>query len=87
MLRSSIPFPIRTPTIAGRIIKIDAHEESTKFIRRRACELAILHARGYSAPFHRFGFGRSPNTIAAELKRNSYQVGKSAAWSSRLAPL
>lgn len=38
-------------------------------------ELQILHEKGYSARSIAAVLGRSPNTIAAELKRNSYVDG------------
>lgn len=38
-------------------------------------EIDILHARGYSARAIARALGRSPNSIAAELKRNSYRDG------------
>ena len=38
-------------------------------------EIAILHNKGYSARSIATALGRSPNTIAAELKRNSYEDG------------
>lgn len=39
-------------------------------------EIDILHGRGYSARSIARALGRSPNTIATELKRNSYKDGR-----------
>jgi len=39
-------------------------------------EIDILHGKGYSARSIAKALGRSPNTIADELKRNSYQDGR-----------
>src|SRR5258708_6613620 len=39
-------------------------------------ELQILHEKGYSSRAIAAVLGRSPNTIAAELKRNSYTDGR-----------
>lgn len=39
-------------------------------------EIEILHGRGYSARSIAGALGRSPNTIADELKRNSYKDGR-----------
>lgn len=39
-------------------------------------EIDILHSRGYSARSIARALRRSPNTIAAELKRNSYKDGR-----------
>lgn len=39
-------------------------------------EIDILHSRGYSARSIARALGRSPNTIADELKRNSYKDGR-----------
>lgn len=40
------------------------------------CEIDILHSKGYSARAIAKALGRSPNTVANELKRNSYQDGR-----------
>jgi IS30 family transposase len=39
-------------------------------------EIEILHGRGYSARSIASALGRSPNTVADELKRNSYENGR-----------
>lgn len=39
-------------------------------------EIDILNAKGYSARAIARALGRSPNTIASELKRNSYKDGR-----------
>ena len=39
-------------------------------------EIDILHGKGYSARAIATVLGRSPNTVAAELKRNSYTDGR-----------
>lgn len=46
-------------------------------------ELQILHEKGYSARAIAGVLGRSPNTIAAELKRNSYGNSKRTALEKR----
>lgn len=42
-------------------------------------EIDILHSKGYSARAIARALGRSPNTVADELKRNSYKDGRYAA--------
>jgi IS30 family transposase len=51
-------------------------KKAPKLSSAERSELQILHARGYSARSIASVLGRSPNTIAAELKRNSYGDGK-----------
>lgn len=50
-------------------------KQAKKFSSNERCELQILHDKGYSARAIAKVLGRSPNTIAAELKRNSYSSG------------
>lgn len=47
-------------------------KKAPKFSAVERSELQILHDKGYSARAIARVLGRSPNTIAAELKRNSY---------------
>lgn len=51
-------------------------KKASKLTGAERCEVDILHGRGYSARSIAKALGRSPNTIAAELKRNSYQDGR-----------
>lgn len=50
-------------------------KQAKKFTDEERSELQILHSKGYSARAIARALGRSPNTIAAELKRNSYASG------------
>jgi IS30 family transposase len=50
-------------------------KRAKKFTNEERSELQILHGKGYSARSIAKVLGRSPNTIAAELKRNSYSSG------------
>lgn len=50
-------------------------KKAPKFTAVERDELQILHEKGYSARAIAKALGRSPNTIAAELKRNSYGCG------------
>lgn len=50
-------------------------KKASKLNDAERCEIDILHNRGYSARSIAKVLGRSPNTIAAELKRNSYKDG------------
>lgn len=50
-------------------------KRAKKFTDEERGELQILHSKGYSARAIAAALGRSPNTIAAELKRNSYHTG------------
>src|ERR1700737_2831043 len=54
-------------------------KQAQKFTDAERCELQILHTKGYSARAIGKVLGRSPNTIAAELKRNSSEDGEYAA--------
>ncbi len=51
-------------------------KKAQKFTDTERSELQILHGRGYSARAIAIALGRSLNTIAAELKRNSYSDGR-----------
>lgn len=50
-------------------------KKASKLTNAERSEIDILHTKGYSARSIAKALGRSPNTIAAELKRNSYQDG------------
>lgn len=50
-------------------------KRASKLSGSERSELQILHDKGYSARAIARALGRSPNTIAAELKRNSYGSG------------
>lgn len=50
-------------------------KKAPKFSAVERSELQILREKGYSARAIARALGRSPNTIAAELKRNSYGSG------------
>lgn len=50
-------------------------KKAAKLTDAERSEIDILHAKGYSARSIAKALGRSPNTIAAELKRNSYRNG------------
>lgn len=50
--------------------------KASKLTGAERSEVDILHAKGYSARAIARALGRSPNTIAAELKRNSCVVGR-----------
>ena len=51
-------------------------KKAPKLTDAERCEIDILHSKDYSARSIAAALGRSPNTIAAELKRNSYQDGR-----------
>lgn len=51
-------------------------KKAPKITDAERSEIDILHTRGYSARSIAKALGRSPNTIAAELKRNSYADGR-----------
>lgn len=51
-------------------------KKASKLTDAERSEIDILHGKGYSARSIAKALGRSPNTIAAELKRNSYQDGR-----------
>lgn len=51
-------------------------KKASKITDAERSEIDILHAKGYSARSIAKALGRSPNTIAHELKRNSYQDGR-----------
>lgn len=51
-------------------------KNASKITDAERSEIDILHAKGYSARAIASALGRSPNTIAAELKRNSYKGGR-----------
>jgi IS30 family transposase len=50
-------------------------KRASKITDAERSEIDILHAKGYSARSIASALGRSPNSIASELKRNSYQDG------------
>jgi transposase, IS30 family len=54
-------------------------KKASKITDAERSEIDILHNKGYSARSIARALGRSPNTIAAELKRNSYEDGRYAA--------
>src|SRR5215472_12516140 len=49
-------------------------KKAKKFTNEERYELQILHEKGYSCRAIAKVLGRSPNTVAAELKRNSYST-------------
>lgn len=51
-------------------------KKASKLTDAERCEIDILHAKGYSARSIAKVLGRSPNTVATELKRNSYRDGR-----------
>ena len=51
-------------------------KKASKITDAERSEIDILHGKGYLARSIAKALGRSPNTIAAELKRNSYQDGR-----------
>jgi IS30 family transposase len=51
-------------------------KKSPKITNVERSEIDILHTKGYSARAIARALGRSPNTIASELKRNSYKDGR-----------
>lgn len=51
-------------------------KKASKITDAERSEIDILHTKGYSARSIALALGRSPNTIASELKRNSYQDGR-----------
>lgn len=51
-------------------------KKASKLTNTERSEIDILHNKGYSARAIAKALGRSPNTIASELKRNSYQNGR-----------
>ncbi len=53
-------------------------KKASKLTDAERSEIDILHNKGYSARSIATALGRSPNTIAAELKRNSYKDGRYA---------
>ena len=50
-------------------------KKASKITDAERSEIDILHTKGYSARAIARALGRSPNTIAYELKRNSYKDG------------
>jgi transposase, IS30 family len=50
-------------------------KKASKITDAERSEIDILHTKGYSARSIAKALGRSPNSIATELKRNSYQDG------------
>jgi IS30 family transposase len=50
-------------------------KKAAKITNAERSEIDILHTKGYSARAIALALGRSPNSIAAELKRNSYENG------------
>ena len=51
-------------------------KKASKLTNVERSEIDILHAKGYSARSIARVLGRSPNTITAELNRNSYRDGR-----------
>lgn len=51
-------------------------KKASKLTDAERSEIDILHSKSYSARSIAKALGRSPNTIAAELKRNSYSDGR-----------
>lgn len=51
-------------------------KKASKLTDADRSEIDILHSKGYSARSIAQALGRSPNTIASELKRNSYRDGR-----------
>lgn len=51
-------------------------KKASKITDAERSEIDILHSRGYSARSIAKALGRSPNTIASELSRNSYKDGR-----------
>jgi IS30 family transposase len=51
-------------------------KKASKLKDAERSEIDILHSRGYSARSIAMALGRSPNTIAVELKQNSYKDGR-----------
>ena len=54
-------------------------KKAPKITSAERSEIEILHHKGYSARSIASTLGRSPNSIAAELKRNSYEDGRYSA--------
>lgn len=54
-------------------------KKAPKISSAERSEIEILHTKGYSARAIAIVLARSPNSIAAELRRNSYQDGSYAA--------
>lgn len=50
-------------------------KKAAKLSDAERSEIEILHGRGYSARSIARALGRSPNTVASELQRNSYENG------------
>jgi transposase, IS30 family len=50
--------------------------KASKLTNSERSEIDILHSKGYSARSIARALGRSPNTIASELKLNSYEDGR-----------
>ena len=51
-------------------------KKASKLTDAERSEIYILHAKGYSARSIAKALGRSPNTVANELKRNGYRDGR-----------
>lgn len=51
-------------------------KKASKITDAERSEIEILHTRGYSARAIARALGRSPNSIATELRRNSYRDGR-----------
>ena len=58
-------------------------KKASKLTNTERSEIDILHDKGYSARAIAKALGRSPNTIASELKRNCYQDGRYVAASAK----
>lgn len=54
-------------------------KKATKITDAERSEIEILHSKGYSARAIATALGRSPNSVALELKRNSYEDGRYSA--------
>lgn len=51
-------------------------KKAPKVTNEERSEIQILHNKGYSARSIAVALGRSPNTVASELKRNAYEDGR-----------
>jgi IS30 family transposase len=58
-------------------------KKAPKLSNDERSEIQILNSKGYSARAIATALGRSPNTIASELKRNSYKDGRYVATSAK----
>lgn len=60
-------------------------KKASKITDAERSEIDILHGRGYSARAIALALGRSPNSIATELKRNSHRNGSYTAAHAKVA--